>query len=89
MSKIIAVPPKSISGKDKEAAEKAGFIVIEIADPSKMIIMDESQIINGSDLAMVALETIVESNHSNDYLKSSFVTKLFLSIKKQRADKKA
>lgn len=79
MAKILVVPPKSISLKDKAEAAKAGFVVIEVSDPTKVLIIDEHQIIRGNDLAMVALDTLCEAG--TDVIQASFTRRLRAKLK--------
>jgi hypothetical protein len=81
MSKILIIPPKTITAAEKKEAAKAGFAVIEIDDPSKVIVVDESQIISGSDLSYIALSTINNASPSDQAV---FTRKLFEYFKLKR-----
>jgi hypothetical protein len=83
MSKIIVVPPKTIKAPDKAKMEKKGFIVIEVDDPTKVVILGETSVIQSNDLAFIAISTLCEAG--TDTIQASFTRRLYNNIKQQRA----
>jgi hypothetical protein len=64
---ILFVKPQAISDRDKKALQKAGVIVVEIADPASVKFTRAAAEISGSEMLMVALRAIKERQDEQIY----------------------
>lgn len=81
---IIAVPPKTLSAKDKERLTKKGYVVIEIDDPDKVRVINTELPIEAHDYYMAALHAM--ATHNDDFINRSFVKELYRRLKIVESD---
>jgi hypothetical protein len=81
--KIIVTTPKAISDKDKNKLSKAGYIVIETEDPSKIKTLNEFDYIDGNTLLMSMLEGL----RQNLTGKEAFFNELYKRVKAEETRK--
>lgn len=74
-SKIMIVPPKTVSKSNKAKLSEQGFIVIECDDPAKIVTLSFTPLISPDALTMAALKTLANSNW--EATKAAFVVNLY------------
>lgn len=83
--KVLCVPKKTVSGKEKEELKKLGFYVIVTDNPNGVILKDEKTNIKAGDLGLAALAALVRCDSVTG--NTEFIRKLYAACL-QNADKK-
>ena len=82
MKQIVVFPRGQLSDKDRKALSRAGVLIVEADDPSKVVSVLPSVGVAGDEMLAMALEAMQAVNFSEPIFKG-FVVKLAQAVRRR------
>lgn len=84
MRQVIVFPRGQLASKDRERLTKAGMVVVEADDPSRVVtVIPASTLMSADDLVLACLTVLRTAQYGGDVLRSSFAKDLADRIAKR------